>query len=32
MDAIKGLRTMYYSKGAKLVPMKEMPDAMAVGS
>lgn len=30
LDAIKGLRTMFFSKGAKLVPLKEMPDALAV--
>jgi len=30
LEAIKGLRTMFISKGAKLVPMKEMPDALTV--
>ncbi|KAI8472989.1 MAG: hypothetical protein J3K34DRAFT_519351 [Monoraphidium minutum] len=30
LEAIKGLRTMFVSKGAKMVPLKEMPDAIAV--
>ncbi|GBF99267.1 hypothetical protein Rsub_11792 [Raphidocelis subcapitata] len=30
MDAIRGLRTMFFSKGAKMVPLKEMPDALTV--
>lgn len=28
MDAIRGLRTVYMSKGARLVPLAEMPDAL----
>ncbi len=30
MDAIRGLRTVYVGKGAKLVPLNEMPDAVTV--
>lgn len=30
MDAIRGLRTMYVGKGAKLVPLNEMVDAVTV--
>ena len=30
VDAVRGLRTVFAGKGARLVPLKEMPDAMAV--
>lgn len=30
LDAIRGLRTMFISKGAKLVPLNEMVDAITV--
>jgi transcription elongation factor SPT5 len=30
LDAIRGLRTIYSGKGAKLVPLKERPAAISV--
>ena len=30
LDAMRGLRTIYMGKGAKMVPLKEMVDAITV--
>ena len=30
LDAIRGLRTVYYGKGAKLVPTEQMVDTLTV--
>ena len=32
MEAIRGLRIFRVSKGVKLVPLKEVPDAIAVNA